>query len=67
VGTARREIVDHLIVLGEHHLRRILRHKALDYAANIRRALSSSERDRASRDLALHFCQLVGEVIGDVA
>jgi hypothetical protein len=25
VGTARREIVDHVIVLGEHHLRRILR------------------------------------------
>jgi transposase InsO family protein len=25
VGTARREIVDHMIVLGEHHLRRILR------------------------------------------
>jgi putative transposase len=25
VGTARRDIVDHVIVLGEHHLRRILR------------------------------------------
>ncbi|MGO9838966.1 MAG: integrase core domain-containing protein [Polyangiaceae bacterium] len=25
VGTARREIVDHVIALGEHHLRRILR------------------------------------------
>jgi hypothetical protein len=25
VGTARREIVDHVIVLGEHQLRRILR------------------------------------------
>src|SRR5580693_871380 len=25
VGTARREVVDHPIVLGEHHLRRILR------------------------------------------
>jgi transposase InsO family protein len=34
VGTARREIVDHLIVLGEHHLRRILREYVAYYNAD---------------------------------
>ncbi len=34
VGTARREIVDHVIVLGEHHLRRILREYVAYYNAD---------------------------------
>jgi putative transposase len=34
VGTARREIVDHVIVLGEHHLRRILRQYVAYYNAD---------------------------------
>ncbi len=34
VGTARREIVDHVIVLSEHHLRRILREYIAYYNAD---------------------------------
>ena len=34
VGTARREIVDHVIVLSEHHLRRILREYLAYYNAD---------------------------------
>ena len=34
VGTARREIVDHVIVLGERHLRRILREYVAYYNAD---------------------------------
>jgi hypothetical protein len=34
VGTARREVVDHGIVLGEHHLRRILRGYVAYYNAD---------------------------------
>jgi putative transposase len=34
VGTARREIVDHVIALGEHHLRRILREYVAYYNAD---------------------------------
>ncbi|HLK40528.1 MAG TPA: integrase core domain-containing protein [Polyangiaceae bacterium] len=34
VGTARREIVDHVIALGEHHLRRILRAYVAYYNAD---------------------------------
>ena len=34
VGTARRELVDHVIVLGEHHLRRMLREYARYYDAD---------------------------------
>ena len=34
VGTARREIVDHVIVLGEHHLRRLLREYVAYYNAD---------------------------------
>ena len=34
VGTARREIVDHVIVFGEHHLRRILRAYVAYYNAD---------------------------------
>ena len=34
VGTARREIIDHVIALGEHHLRRILREYVAYYNAD---------------------------------
>jgi transposase InsO family protein len=57
VGTARREITDHVIVLGEHHLRRILReyiayynadrpHTSLDGDAPMRREVQPASTGR---------------------
>jgi putative transposase len=47
VGTARREIVDHVIALGEHHLRRILREYVAYYNAD--RPHMSLEGDAPTR------------------
>jgi transposase InsO family protein len=52
-GTLRRECLDHVIILGEQHLRRILR-RYLEYYHSSRTHLALHPELRALRDAKVH-------------
>ena len=51
IGTLRRELLDHVIVLGEEHLRRLLRKYLHDYYHPCRTHLSLSKDPPAGREI----------------